>query len=187
MAPSSRFPLRIYPPAIDSSSMAVEKSETKSETKSPRFISKSFIAIEAVSVHAFLLQFAELELQVNPCYTAFHDEEWGVPVHDDKKLFELLSLSTTLAELTWTTILQKRHLFRNGPCVVAKLQKWSPCPYILHETDKSKEMTWKKVTKGTVVFDLRSSTSNPSTDPDIRSCNNIGDKNQLNGCFLSMF
>ncbi|KAL4587659.1 hypothetical protein LXL04_000531 [Taraxacum kok-saghyz] len=35
--------------------------------------------------------------------------------------------------------------------------------------------TWKKVTKGTVVFDLRSSTSNPSADPDIRSCNNIDD------------
>ncbi|KAD5507755.1 hypothetical protein E3N88_15458 [Mikania micrantha] len=48
----------------------------------------------------------------DPCYVVFHDEEWGVPVHDDKKLFELLSLSTALAELTWPAILNKRHLFR---------------------------------------------------------------------------
>ncbi|EOA35462.1 hypothetical protein CARUB_v10020671mg [Capsella rubella] len=46
------------------------------------------------------------------CYIAFHDEEWGVPVHDDKKLFELLSLSGTLAELSWKDILSKRQLFR---------------------------------------------------------------------------
>ncbi|KAK7294021.1 hypothetical protein RJT34_16904 [Clitoria ternatea] len=47
-----------------------------------------------------------------PCYVAFHDEEWGVPVHDDRKLFELLSFSGALAELTWPTILNKRQLFR---------------------------------------------------------------------------
>lgn len=47
-----------------------------------------------------------------PCYIAFHDEEWGVPVHDDKKLFELLSFAGALAELSWPTILGKRQLFR---------------------------------------------------------------------------
>ncbi|KAK7411577.1 hypothetical protein VNO78_03012 [Psophocarpus tetragonolobus] len=47
-----------------------------------------------------------------PCYAIFHDEEWGVPVHDDKKLFELLVLSSILAELTWPAILSKRHIFR---------------------------------------------------------------------------
>ncbi|CAH2067936.1 unnamed protein product [Thlaspi arvense] len=46
------------------------------------------------------------------CYIAFHDQEWGVPVHDDKKLFELLSLSGALAELSWKDILSKRQLFR---------------------------------------------------------------------------
>ncbi|RID56501.1 hypothetical protein BRARA_G03695 [Brassica rapa] len=46
------------------------------------------------------------------CYIAFHDEEWGVPVHDDKKLFELLSLSGALAELSWKDILSKRQTFR---------------------------------------------------------------------------
>ncbi|KAL1205579.1 hypothetical protein V5N11_001291 [Cardamine amara subsp. amara] len=46
------------------------------------------------------------------CYIAFHDEEWGVPVHDDKRLFELLSLSGALAELSWKDLLSKRQLFR---------------------------------------------------------------------------
>ncbi|KAB2081340.1 hypothetical protein ERO13_A05G119400v2 [Gossypium hirsutum] len=62
------------------------------------------------------------------CYVAFHDEEWGVPAHDDKKLFELLSLSGALAELTWPTILSKRHLFRDtflefDPRAVSKLSE----------------------------------------------------------------
>ncbi|KAH7546176.1 uncharacterized protein LOC107426861 [Ziziphus jujuba] len=48
----------------------------------------------------------------DPCYAAFHDEEWGVPVHDDKKLFELLVLSGALSELAWPAILSKRHIFR---------------------------------------------------------------------------
>ncbi|KAL5660988.1 hypothetical protein ACJX0J_028113, partial [Zea mays] len=47
-----------------------------------------------------------------PCYVTFHDEEWGVPVHNDRRLFELLVLSGALAELTWPEILKKRQLFR---------------------------------------------------------------------------
>ncbi|KAL6867662.1 hypothetical protein ACP4OV_015686 [Aristida adscensionis] len=47
-----------------------------------------------------------------PLYVAFHDEEWGVPVHDDQKLFELLTLSQALAERTWPAILNKREEFR---------------------------------------------------------------------------
>ncbi|KAG8056781.1 hypothetical protein GUJ93_ZPchr0002g25871 [Zizania palustris] len=48
----------------------------------------------------------------DPCYVAFHDCEWGVPVHDDKKLFEMLVLSGALAEMTWPAILSKRETFR---------------------------------------------------------------------------
>lgn len=47
-----------------------------------------------------------------PLYVAFHDEEWGVPVHDDRMLFELLTLSQALGELTWPSILSKREEFR---------------------------------------------------------------------------
>ncbi|XP_010539924.1 PREDICTED: uncharacterized protein LOC104813844 [Tarenaya hassleriana] len=45
-------------------------------------------------------------------YASFHDEEWGVPVHDDTKLFELLVYSQALAELSWPSILHKREIFR---------------------------------------------------------------------------
>ncbi|KAM5564819.1 hypothetical protein ABKV19_019064 [Rosa sericea] len=48
----------------------------------------------------------------DPHYISFHDEEWGVPVYDDKKLFELLVLSQSLAELSWPEILTKRDIFR---------------------------------------------------------------------------
>ncbi|XP_074312732.1 uncharacterized protein LOC141648149 [Silene latifolia] len=48
----------------------------------------------------------------DPSYASFHDEEWGVPEHDDNKLFELLSLSVALAELTWPAILNKRSTFK---------------------------------------------------------------------------
>ncbi|KAL3016324.1 hypothetical protein AAZX31_06G207100 [Glycine max] len=63
-----------------------------------------------------------------PCYATFHDEEWGVPVHDDKKLFELLVLSSVLAEHTWPAILSKRHIFREvfvdfEPVAVSKLNE----------------------------------------------------------------
>ncbi|KAK8648989.1 hypothetical protein V6N13_129727 [Hibiscus sabdariffa] len=44
-------------------------------------------------------------------YTSFHDKEWGVPVHDDGKLFELLVFSQALAELNWPMILNKRDKF----------------------------------------------------------------------------
>lgn len=47
-----------------------------------------------------------------PNYTFFHDEEWGVPVYEDNKLFELLVFSQALAELTWPAILNKRDIFR---------------------------------------------------------------------------
>ncbi|XP_010471610.1 PREDICTED: uncharacterized protein LOC104751380 isoform X1 [Camelina sativa] len=48
----------------------------------------------------------------DPIYVLFHDEEWGVPVRDDKKLFELLVFSQALAEFSWPSILHKREDFR---------------------------------------------------------------------------
>ena len=44
--------------------------------------------------------------------TAYHDEEWGVPLHDDRKLFEFLVLDAFQAGLSWSTILNKRSNFR---------------------------------------------------------------------------
>lgn len=47
-----------------------------------------------------------------PLYIRYHDEEWGVPVHDDQKLFEMLILEGAQAGLSWWTILQKREHYR---------------------------------------------------------------------------
>ncbi len=45
---------------------------------------------------------------------AYHDEEWGVPLHDDQKLFEFLVLDTCQAGLSWKTILHKRENYRRA-------------------------------------------------------------------------
>lgn len=44
----------------------------------------------------------------DPVYIAYHDEEWGVPVHDDQKMFEFLTLESAQAGLSWITILKRR-------------------------------------------------------------------------------
>ncbi len=49
---------------------------------------------------------------VGPLYTQYHDEEWGVPVFDDRKLFEMLILEGAQAGLSWSTILKKRENYR---------------------------------------------------------------------------
>ena len=46
--------------------------------------------------------------------TEYHDKEWGVPVHDDRKLFEFLMLEGAQAGLTWLTVLQKRENYRKA-------------------------------------------------------------------------
>lgn len=47
-------------------------------------------------------------------YLAYHDQEWGVPEHDDRKLFEMLILEGFQAGLSWITILKKREAFRKA-------------------------------------------------------------------------
>ena len=49
-----------------------------------------------------------------PDYLAYHDEEWGVPVHDDRKLFEFIVLESAQAGLSWYTILRKREGYRQA-------------------------------------------------------------------------
>lgn len=48
----------------------------------------------------------------NPLYIAYHDEEWGVPCHDERKLFEMLILEGFQAGLSWECVLNKREAFR---------------------------------------------------------------------------
>jgi DNA-3-methyladenine glycosylase I len=50
----------------------------------------------------------------DPLYVKYHDEEWGVPCHDDRKLFEFLTLEGAQAGLSWITILRKRENYRRA-------------------------------------------------------------------------
>lgn len=50
----------------------------------------------------------------DPLYIDYHDKEWGVPVHDDRKLFEMLILEGAQAGLSWITILNKRENYRKA-------------------------------------------------------------------------
>jgi DNA-3-methyladenine glycosylase I len=59
---------------------------------------------------------------------AYHDTEWGVPLHDDHRLFEFLILEGAQAGLSWETILKKRHAYRAAyanfdPAIVAKFNR----------------------------------------------------------------
>jgi DNA-3-methyladenine glycosylase I len=61
-------------------------------------------------------------------YIAYHDQEWGVPVHDDRLLFEFLILEGAQAGLSWVTILKKRENYRRAfdqfdPSAIAKYGK----------------------------------------------------------------
>src|SRR6187402_2896672 len=50
----------------------------------------------------------------DPLYVKYHDEEWGVPLHDDRRLFEMLTLEGAQAGLSWITILRKRPAYRKA-------------------------------------------------------------------------
>lgn len=50
----------------------------------------------------------------DPLYVAYHDQEWGVPLHEDRALFEMLTLEGAQAGLAWITILRKRAAYRHA-------------------------------------------------------------------------
>ncbi|MFO1370932.1 MAG: DNA-3-methyladenine glycosylase I [Candidatus Competibacteraceae bacterium] len=50
----------------------------------------------------------------DPLYVSYHDQEWGVPIHDDRRLFEMLVLDGAQAGLSWLTILRKREGYRHA-------------------------------------------------------------------------
>jgi DNA-3-methyladenine glycosylase I len=50
----------------------------------------------------------------DPLYMVYHDDEWGVPAHDDRQLFEMLILEGAQAGLSWLTILKKRESYRKA-------------------------------------------------------------------------
>ena len=50
----------------------------------------------------------------DPLYLAYHDNQWGVPLHDDRRLFEMLILEGAQAGLSWITILRKRNAYQKA-------------------------------------------------------------------------
>lgn len=64
----------------------------------------------------------------DPLYVRYHDEEWGVPAHDERRLFEMLILEGAQAGLSWITVLRKRENYRRAmagfdPDTVARFRK----------------------------------------------------------------
>jgi DNA-3-methyladenine glycosylase I len=62
----------------------------------------------------------------DPLYVAYHDEEWGVPLHDETRLFEMLNLEGAQAGLSWLTVLKRREGYRRvfEGFDAAKLARW---------------------------------------------------------------
>ncbi len=73
-----------------------------------------------------------------PIYVDYHDNEWGRPVHDDRKLFEMLILEGMQAGLSWLTVLKKRDAFR------AAFDGFDPHKVALYTDDKIHELLTDK-------------------------------------------
>lgn len=70
----------------------------------------------------------------DPDYIAYHDTEWGVPVHDDRSLFEFLVLEGAQAGLSWQTILRKRENYRRA------FAAFDPAIVAAYDADKIEEL-----------------------------------------------
>jgi len=70
----------------------------------------------------------------NPLYLAYHDEEWGVPCHDETRLFEMLNLEGAQAGLSWETVLNKRENYR------AAFDQWNAEKIARYGEDKVAEL-----------------------------------------------
>lgn len=73
-----------------------------------------------------------------PLYVRYHDEEWGLPVHEDNKLFELLLLESVQSGLSWYLILRKRENFRRA------FSHFNPRNIAVYTKDKIEELLHNK-------------------------------------------
>lgn len=83
----------------------------------------------------------------HPLYIAYHDTEWGVPLRDDRKLFEFMVLESAQAGLSWFTILKKRESFRRAfdGFDPAKVARYGPDKTAALLADKSIVRNRKKI------------------------------------------
>ncbi|MCK9408541.1 MAG: DNA-3-methyladenine glycosylase I [Bacteriovoracaceae bacterium] len=70
----------------------------------------------------------------DPLYQLYHDLEWGVPMHDDRKLFEMLNLEGAQAGLSWITILRKRDNYRKA------FDNFDPKKILKYDASKIKQL-----------------------------------------------
>ncbi|HIJ80612.1 MAG TPA: DNA-3-methyladenine glycosylase I [Desulfuromonadales bacterium] len=70
----------------------------------------------------------------DPVYVAYHDNEWGVPLHDDRALFEFLILEGAQAGLSWITILKRREGYRRA------FEGFDPAPVALFDQSRQTEL-----------------------------------------------
>lgn len=70
----------------------------------------------------------------DPLYEAYHDEQWGLPEHDDRKLFEMLILEGAQAGLSWITILRKRENY------IQAFDNFDPAKVALYDETKVQEL-----------------------------------------------
>ncbi len=70
----------------------------------------------------------------DPLYIKYHDEEWGAPLHDDRKLFEMLILEGAQAGLSWLTVLRKRENYRRA------FDNFDPEKIARYDEDKIQEL-----------------------------------------------
>lgn len=94
---------------------------------------------------------------VDPLYIRYHDEEWGVPVHDDLKLFELLILEGAQAGLSWNTILKKRENYRKAyegfdPRKIAKYDEDKVKSLMSNQGIIRNELKIRSVIKNAIAF-----------------------------------
>ena len=75
----------------------------------------------------------------SPLYVAYHDEEWGVPCHDETRLFEMLNLEGAQAGLSWLTVLNKRESYRAAfdQWDAEKIARYDDC--LLYTSDAADE------------------------------------------------
>ena len=66
----------------------------------------------------------------NPLYLAYHDTEWGVPCHDERRLFEMVNLEGAQAGLSWETILNKRENYRRA------FDEWDAAKIAAYDVEK---------------------------------------------------
>src|SRR5205807_5009943 len=108
-----QFPWKERPPVYKSSFPAATSAKIRSTKKSTASAIDS-ICCSAAAKFAHARRVPRCPWATTEPAIAYHDEEWGVPVHDDRMLFEFLILEGAQAGLSWITILKKRENYRKA-------------------------------------------------------------------------